>query len=80
MLTIQQKNDGLGLFLKSSGKTLRFEHNGVDAGFDAVLNAYAYLGKGAAIMFNQNDDGKAMSQIFSVIPEQYHWPDYVVNK
>jgi CubicO group peptidase (beta-lactamase class C family) len=75
MLTIQQKNDGLGLFLKSSGKTLRFEHNGVDAGFDAALKAYAYLGKGAAVMFDQNDDGKAMSQIFVAIGEQYHWPD-----
>ncbi|MEN3369115.1 MAG: hypothetical protein V7609_1258 [Verrucomicrobiota bacterium] len=78
MLTIQQKNDGLGLFLKSSGKTLRFEHNGVDAGFDAAMKAYAYLGKGAAVMINQNDDGKAMSQIFVAIGEQYHWPDYKI--
>ncbi|MEY2482428.1 MAG: hypothetical protein QOK24_956 [Verrucomicrobiota bacterium] len=75
MLTIQQKNDGLGFFLKGSGKTLRFEHNGVDAGFDASMKAYAYLGKGAAVMINQNDDGKAMSQIFVAIGEQYHWPD-----
>jgi hypothetical protein len=76
MLTVQQKNDGLGLFLKSSGKTLRFEHNGVDAGFDASMKAYAYVGKGAAVMFNQNDDGTALSRIFLAIAEQYHWPDY----
>lgn len=78
MLTIQQKNDGLGLFLKSSGKTLRFGHDGADAGFDSLMIAYAYAGKGAAVMINKNDDGKAMSQIFSVIGEQYHWPDYKI--
>ena len=78
MLTIQQKNDGLGLFLKGTGKTLRFEHNGVDAGFDAAMKAYAYLGKGAAVMINQNDDGKVMHQIFAAIGEQYHWPDYKI--
>jgi len=80
MLTSQLNNDGLGLFLKSSGKTLRFGHDGADAGFDAVMIAYAYVGKGAAVMINKNDDGKAMSQIFSVIGEQYHWPDYTIPK
>jgi hypothetical protein len=38
----------------------------------------AYVGKGAAVMINKNDDGKAISQIFRVIGEQYHWPDYKV--
>jgi hypothetical protein len=80
MLTIQLNNDGLGLFLKSGGRTLRFGHDGADAGFDAVMIAYAYVGKGAAVMINKNDDGKAMSQIFSVIGEQYHWPDYRIEK
>jgi CubicO group peptidase (beta-lactamase class C family) len=80
MLTIQLNNDGLGLFLQSSGKTLRFGHDGADAGFDAVMKAYAYLGKGAVVMINKNDGGKAMSQIFSVIGEQYHWPDYRIEK
>jgi len=78
MLTIQKNNDGLGLFLKSSGKTLRFGHDGADAGFDALMVAYAHLGKGAAVMINKNDDGKAMSKIFVVIGDQYHWPDYNV--
>jgi hypothetical protein len=78
MLTNQLNNDGLGLFLKSSGKTLRFLHDGADAGFDASVKAYAYVGQGAAVMINKNDDGKAMSQIFRVIGEQYHWPDYKV--
>ncbi|HMG04080.1 MAG TPA: serine hydrolase domain-containing protein [Chthoniobacterales bacterium] len=76
MLTSQKNNDGLGLFLKSSGKTLRFGHDGADAGFDALMKAYAYQGKGAVVLINKNDDWKAMSEILSVIAEQYRWPDY----
>jgi CubicO group peptidase (beta-lactamase class C family) len=80
MLTSQKNDDGLGLFLKSSGKTLRFSHDGVDAGFDASMVAYAYQGKGAVVMINKNDDRKAMSQILAAIAEQYHWPDYTIPK
>jgi CubicO group peptidase (beta-lactamase class C family) len=80
MLTSQQNNDGLGLFLGSSGRTLRFGHDGADAGFDAAMKAYAYAGKGAVIMINKNDNGVAINQIFGVIAEQYHWPDYVPQK
>ena len=80
MLTNQLNNDGLGVFLRSNGKTLRFMHDGVDAGFDAALTAYAYEGKGAAIMINKNDDGKAVTQIFTAIGEQYHWPDFGISK
>jgi len=78
MLTTQRNNLGLGLFLESSGRTLRFGHDGVDAGFDASMKAYAYLGKGAVVMINKNDNWKATDQIFRVIAEQYQWPDYKV--
>jgi hypothetical protein len=76
MLTHQRNNVGLGFFLESNGKTLRFGHDGVHAGFDASLKAYAYLGKGAAVMINKNDNFKATSQIFGLISEHYEWPDY----
>ena len=76
MLTSQRNNVGFGLFLESNGRTLRFGHDGVHAGFDASMKAYAHLGKGAAVMINKNDNFEAMTQIFSVIGEQYQWPDY----
>jgi CubicO group peptidase (beta-lactamase class C family) len=76
MLTVEQRNYGLGLGLSGNGRTLRFGHDGANAGFDAVMIAYAYAGKGAVVMINKNEDGKAMSQIFAAIREQYHWPDY----
>lgn len=80
MLTSQKNNVGLGLFLESSGKTLRFRHEGRTAGFDAVMKAYAYLGKGAVVMTNKNDDGDPLKQIFGAIAEQYDWPDYQIPK
>lgn len=76
MLTPLENNDGLGLFLESSGKTLRFGHNGTDAGYEAAMKAYAHFGKGAVIMFNKNHDGPAVAEIFSVIAREYDWPDY----
>jgi len=76
MLTIQRNNVGLGFFLDSSGRTLRFGHDGVHAGFDASLKAYANLGKGAAIMINKNDNFEATTQIFRVIGEHYQWPGH----
>lgn len=80
MLTVEQMNYGLGLGLRGNGRTLRFGHDGANAGFNAVMIAYAHAGKGAVVMINKNDGGKAMSQIFSVIGEHYHWPDYRIDK
>jgi CubicO group peptidase (beta-lactamase class C family) len=78
MLTVEQMNYGLGLGLKGNGRTLRFGHDGANAGFNAVMSAYAYAGKGAVVMINKNEHTDAMSQIFACIAEQYHWPDYKI--
>ena len=76
MLTDQKDNDGLGVFLQSKGRTLRFSHNGRDNGFDASLTAYAETGQGAAIMINLNENSDAVGRIMEVIAESYQWPDY----
>ncbi len=76
MLTNQKDNDGLGVFLEGSGRTLRFKHNGRDEGFDALLVAYAETGQGAVIMINANDNSGAMSHLLAAIAREYHWPDY----
>lgn len=78
MLTPQENNDGLGLFLEGTGKTLRFGHDGVHAGYEASMKAYAYLGKGAVIMLNKNHDGPTKAAIFGVIAKEYDWPDYAM--
>jgi CubicO group peptidase (beta-lactamase class C family) len=76
MLTNQKDNDGLGVFLQGSGHTLRFTHGGRDEGFDAMLIAYAEIGKGAVIMINANNDTPMVSHILETIAQEYHWPDY----
>jgi CubicO group peptidase (beta-lactamase class C family) len=80
MLTVEQMNYGLGLGLRGKGRALRFGHDGANAGFNAVMSAYAYAGKGAVVMINKNEHTDAMSQIFGCIAEQYHWPDYKIPK
>jgi CubicO group peptidase (beta-lactamase class C family) len=79
MLTIQQEHSGLGLFVSGSGRTLAFGHAGRNIGFDSSMRAWAYLGKGAVVMINRNDDG-AVEQIVGAIRAQYQWPNRVNEK
>lgn len=79
MLSYEREDDGLGLFLQSSGRTLRFVHDGRDAGFDALLSAYAETGQGAVIMINANDDSQMMVRVLEKIAAQYHWPDFPIQ-
>jgi CubicO group peptidase (beta-lactamase class C family) len=74
MLTVQKGNNGLGLALDGSGKTLRFFHGGRDAGFDAFLIAYAESGHGVVIMFNANNNTGAVNRIVDAIAKEYNWP------
>lgn len=74
LLTVQKGNNGLGLGLEGSGKTLRFYHGGRNAGFDALLLAYAERGSGVAIMFNANDNSGAVKRIVNAVSKEYHWP------
>ena len=76
MLTDQKDNDGLGVFLQGTERTLRFGHGGRDNGFDAILTAYAETGQGAAIMINLNENSGATDRILEVIAEAYQWPDF----
>jgi CubicO group peptidase (beta-lactamase class C family) len=74
MLTHQADDDGLGVFLEGSGKTLRFFHEGRNKGFDARLLAYTSEGRGAVILINTNDDSGAVEEIVNAIAKKYHWP------
>ena len=74
MLTRQQDDDGLGVFLEGNGQTLRFSHSGVDAGFDAFLVGYASEGKGAVVLINKNEDSDAVPEIVKAVAKKYGWP------
>lgn len=71
MLTAQQNNDGLGVFVVGTGKQTRFFHNGRNAGFDAMMTERVDSGLGAVIMLNTNDDTGVTDAIWNEIIRQY---------
>jgi CubicO group peptidase (beta-lactamase class C family) len=75
MLMLQKGNSGLGLFLKGSGKGLRFDHGGRDEGFDALLMAEAETGHGVVIMINANDNSGAVNRMVEAVRKEYGWPE-----
>jgi CubicO group peptidase (beta-lactamase class C family) len=79
MLTVEKADDGLGVFLEGKEKTLRFEHNGRDEGFDALLVAYAGTGQGVAIMINSNASSDIMGRVARAVGKKYGWPGYPTN-
>lgn len=71
MLTAQQNNDGLGVFVVGTGKQTRFFHSGRNAGFDAMMTERVASGLGAVIMINTNDDTGAINAIWNEVIRQY---------
>jgi len=80
MLSVQnpslRDDDGLGVFLHGSIKTLQFQHSGRNAGFDAFMIAYAHTGRGAVILINANDDTGTTEEFLEVIAKEYAWEDF----
>ena len=74
MLTEEKAGDGLGVFLQGAGRTLLFNHNGRDEGFDASLNAFAETGQGIVVMINANDNSRMMNRIMAFAAKKYAWP------
>jgi len=76
MLTPQVGDAGLGIFLGGSGQTWRFSHGGANAGFRAMMVAYAETGWGAVVMANSDSGGDLNQAILFSIAKEYGWPDY----
>jgi CubicO group peptidase (beta-lactamase class C family) len=67
------QTDGLGVFVRGSGKTFRFWHDGRNAGFDALMIEFPNIRKGAVIMINANDDKGSIDAIVGAIAKEYDW-------
>ncbi len=76
MLTDQNENVGLGLFLWNEGEDFRFMHGGSNEGFKCTLVAYPEKGQGAAIMTNGDYGGMLNSEILRSLSEEYGWKDF----
>ena len=74
MLTEQKAGYALGVGVQGTGDALRFNHNGRDEGFDALLTATATTGQAYAIMINANDDSRFMGRVGAFIARKYGWP------
>jgi len=67
---------GIGFFLSGKGEAVRFDHSGVDEGFDALMIFYKKRGLGAVVMLNSNEGFPIMREIERAIAREYDWPDY----
>jgi CubicO group peptidase (beta-lactamase class C family) len=76
VLTRQKDDWGLGFALVNSGSTLRFGHNGANAGFRCDLEAYAASGQGIAIMTNSDRGGPFLTEYLRAVASEYGWPDF----
>jgi CubicO group peptidase (beta-lactamase class C family) len=65
---------GLGLALVGTGAARTFGHNGRDAGFDAMMLAFAETGQGLVVMINANDNSGMMNRITTAVARKYNWP------
>ncbi|HEY7474611.1 MAG TPA: serine hydrolase [Vicinamibacterales bacterium] len=74
MLTMERNDYGLGLALKGTGEARTFGHNGRDAGFDALMLAFAATGQGVVVMINANDNSGMMNRITEFVAKKYSWP------
>ena len=69
------KGDGLGVNVEDISGTVRFNHGGRDAGFDALLEAGAVSGDGFVIMINANDNSRFMKRVRAYIARAWSFPD-----
>jgi CubicO group peptidase (beta-lactamase class C family) len=71
---LYQSYDGQGIFLTGENDSLRFFHEGSNAGFTSFLIGYR-SGKGAIIMTNSDNGILLFDEIARSIAHEYDWPD-----
>jgi CubicO group peptidase (beta-lactamase class C family) len=71
---VNHSDYGLGLALSGTGAARTFGHNGRDAGFDAMMIAFAETGQGLVVMINANDNSSMVTRITNAVAGAYNWP------
>jgi CubicO group peptidase (beta-lactamase class C family) len=80
MLTPQQENNGLGIFVDGENFNFRFSHSGGNAGYRCFLVAYPERGQGAVIMTNSDNGWQLYSEILRSIDSEYGWGDFILKE
>jgi len=73
MLTPQIDHRGLGFAVGDFDNPEEFEHDGDDAGFNAVLIMFADSGKGVAIMCNSDNGHYVEEYLIRSVAKEYGW-------
>jgi len=76
MLTPGMGKWGLGLQIGGADADPYFGHGGVNAGFEATMEAYEKDGEGAVVMTNAQGGGRLADEVMRSIASVYHWPDF----
>jgi CubicO group peptidase (beta-lactamase class C family) len=77
MLTPQQINNGLGIFVEGEDFNFHFSHSGGNEGYRCFLVAYPEKGQGAVIMTNSDNGWQLYSEILRSIDSEYGWGDFI---
>jgi CubicO group peptidase (beta-lactamase class C family) len=73
MLTPQIDHRGLGFGVGDFDNPEEFEHDGDDAGFNAVVIMFADSGKGVAIMCNSDNGHDVEEYLIRSVANEYRW-------
>ncbi|MEM6300486.1 MAG: serine hydrolase domain-containing protein [Pseudomonadota bacterium] len=66
---------GLGPFLRGSGATRRFGHEGSNESYKALAHMYLDSGKGAVIFTNGANGAKLYREMVRAIADAFDWPE-----
>jgi hypothetical protein len=73
MLTPQIDHRGLGFAVGDFDNPEEFEHDGDDAGFNAVMIMFADSGKGLVIMSNSDNGHDVEEYLIRSVAKEYGW-------
>ena len=76
MLTPGMGKYGLGLAIGGADADPYFGHGGVNAGFEALMEAYENNGEGAVVMTNAQGGSRIADEVMRSVAKVYGWPDF----
>lgn len=74
MLTKIPNGGGQGFGIDGADSTMRFRHNGQNAGFSCYAVSFTGTGRGIVIMTNSDQGDELMHEFVRAVARTYHWP------
>lgn len=75
MMTLQAREQGIGVGLKGTPAPFRFSHTGSNVGYKAIMLGYLDAPRGAVVLTNGDNGSELMNEIVRAIAEEYGWND-----